>query len=284
MNIGIAQLHEFEELDAFLYAHNHSSLYLRAELRRAWSRPQFAIARVDGAIVAAATQSLTGMVLLQAPVSAGAVASAMLRTSGKRLAGFFGPVAQVRAARREMGLDAIAVLKNSAEDLFALPLASLRLPPALAAGQVRCRAAVKSDFDLLAGWRYDFRAATLNDIAGGQLEKTSRGDIASLLASGSLFILEGDVPLACCSFNARLPDIVQIGNVWTPPPLRGRGYGRAVVAGALAIARASGVADAILATGRHNVAAQAAYRAIGFALVGDYATLTIATDIALPTF
>jgi predicted GNAT family acetyltransferase len=72
--------------------------------------------------------------------------------------------------------------------------------------------------------------------------------------------------------------------VWTPPALRGRGYGRAVVAGALAIARHGGVTGAILATGRHNSAAQAAYRAIGFERVGDYATLIFATDAALPGF
>ena len=284
MSISIAQLHEFDELDAFLASHNHSSLYLRAELRREWSRPEFAIARVDGAIVAAATQSLTGMVLLQTPVSAGAVAAAMLRHSKRRLTGFFGPLAQVQAARREMGLDTVEVRKDTSEHLFALALASLHLPSALASGKVRCRSAVKADFDQLAAWRHDFRVATLNDIPGQQLEKTSRGDIASLLASSSLFILEGDAPLACCSFNARLPDIVQIGNVWTPPPLRGLGYGRAVVAGALSIARESGVVEAILATGRHNVAAQAAYKAIGFTLVGDYATLTIGSDTVLPSF
>ena len=181
-----------------------------------------------------------------------------------------------------MGLDAIVALKDTAEDLFALKLAQLRLPGALAEGTVRSRLAAADDAPLLTEWRYAFREATLNDQPGEQLVKTSRADIAALLASGSLFILEAHEPLACCSFNARLPDMVQIGNVWTPPALRGKGYGRAVVAGALVIARAGGVIEAILATGRYNSAAQAAYRAIGFELVGDYATLTFASDTALP--
>ena len=270
----IATPAQFAELDAFLMTHNHSSLYLRAELRRSWGQPMFAVAREHGRIVATATQSLAGMILLQAPVRAGDVSEAVLKQSGRRLAGFFGPLHQVRAARAEMGLDAAPALKDSAEDLFALKLSDLRLPPALACGQVRCRIAGAADFEQLAEWRYAFREATLKDIPGEQLEKTSRGDITSLLPAGSLFILEGDGPLACCSFNARLPDMVQVGNVWTPPALRGRGYGRAVVAGALQIARDAGAVKAILATGRHNVAAQAAYRAIGFNSVGDYATLT----------
>ena len=274
----IAAPAQFAELDAFLTTHNYSSLYLRAELRRSWSQPMFAIAREHGRIVATATQSLAGMILLQAPVRAGDVSAAVLRQSGRRLAGFFGPLHQVRAARSEMGLDAAPALKDSAEDLFALKLSDMRLPPALARGQVRCRVADAADFEQLAEWRYAFREATLKDIPGEQLVRTSRGDITSLLPAGSLFILEGDGPLACCSFNARLPDLVQIGNVWTPPVLRGRGYARAVVAGALQIARDAGVDEAILATGRYNLAAQAAYRAIGFKLVGDYATLTFAPD------
>lgn len=284
VTVDIASPAQFAELDAFLSLHNHSSLYLRSELRRSWSQPSFAVAREHGRIVAAATQSLTGMILLQAPVCAGAVASAVLRHGGRPLAGFFGPLSQVRAARAKMGLDETPALKDSAEDLFALQLSDLLLPPALTDNKVRCRVAGAADIEQLVAWRYAFRAATLKDIPGEQLEKTSRGDIASLLPAGSLFILEGDGPLACCSFNARLPDLVQIGNVWTPPALRGRGYGRAVVAGALQIAGGTGVVEAILATGRHNTAAQAAYRAIGFQLVGDYATLTFAANTRLPEF
>lgn len=280
----IATPAQFGELDAFLKMHNHSSMYLRAELRRSWGQPMFAVAREQGRIVATATQSLAGMILLQAPVRAGEVSEAVLRQSRRRLAGFFGPLHQVRAARTEMELDAALALKDSAEDLFALPLSELQLPKALAGGQVRCRVAGAADFEQLAAWRYAFREATLNDIPGEQLEKTSRGDITSLLPAGSLFILEGDKALACCSFNARLPDLVQIGNVWTPPDLRGCGYGRAVVAGALQIARDAGVVEAILATGRHNLAAQAAYRAIGFNAVGDYAFLMFAPDANTPCF
>ena len=274
MTLEVTRAHDAAELDAFLALHAHSSAYLRAELRRDASG--FFVARDQGRIAAAANQAASGMILLQAPVAAGAVAAAALKHSARSLAGFFGPLQQVRAAMRDMGLGQVALLKDTAEDLFALPLSELRLPAILAEDQVRCRVAGAGDAGQLTAWRYAFRQATLKDAAGEKTLHTSRADIEALLPAGSLFILEGEQALACCSFNARLPGMVQIGNVWTPPELRGHGYGRAVVAGALAIARADGVAEAVLATGRANAAAQAAYKNIGFKVVGDYATVTLA--------
>ena len=167
----------------------------------------------------------------------------------------------------------------------------MREPPILAEKKVTCRVAGEADFDHLVAWRVAFRQAALGDVEGEHLEKTSRADIAALLPAGSLFILEAHgrapalhEPLACCSFNARLPDVVQIGNVWTPPQLRGNGYARAVVAGTLGIAGKTGVVAATLSTGRKNVAAQAAYRSLGFELVGDYAVATISPEAELPDF
>jgi ribosomal protein S18 acetylase RimI-like enzyme len=57
-----------------------------------------------------------------------------------------------------------------------------------------------------------------------------------------------------------------------------------VVAGRPAIAAQSGVTEAVLSTGRKNVAAQAAYRGIGFKLVGDYAIAILPPDLVLPEF
>jgi ribosomal protein S18 acetylase RimI-like enzyme len=282
LDIAPLLLGDEAELDAFLAQHAHSAMYLRAELRRDTDRANFAVARLHGRIVGAAAQVASGMLLLQAPLGAGMLAAAVLDKTQRRLAGFFGPMDQVRAALHELGLDRIALLKDTHEDLFALALAELRVPAMLAMDKVRCRVAGAADVDLLVAWRAAFRQAALNDVAGARLDQTSRADIAALLPAGSLFLLEGEAALACCSFNARLPDIVQIGNVWTPPELRGKGYARAVVAGALAIAKQAGVVAAVLSTGRHNVAAQAAYRGIGFELVGDYATVTISPQTALP--
>jgi predicted GNAT family acetyltransferase len=63
-------------------------------------------------------------------------------------------------------------------------------------------------------------------------------------------------------FNAQTADIVQIGGVYTPPPLRSRGHARRAVALHLAEARDRGVrAPRSL---RSGAAAARAYEAIGF--------------------
>ena len=197
--VDLLRQEDAAELDAFLALHAHSSMYLRAELRRAADRAEFAVARKQGRIVAAAAQSASGMILLQAPVGAGDVAAMALRNSRRRLAGFFGPVAQVRAARHAMGLDGTTLLKDAEEDLFALALSDLRLPPILAGNKVSCRVAGEADFDQLLAWRAAFRQAALGDVEGEHLEKASHADIAALLPAGSLFILETGPAFAAAS-------------------------------------------------------------------------------------
>ncbi len=60
---------------------------------------------------------------------------------------------------------------------------------------------------------------------------------------------------------------VQVGRVYTPPALRGRGFARTVVAGSLLHERAAGATCAILFTPSPD--ALAAYRAIGFQVIGQ---------------
>jgi GNAT superfamily N-acetyltransferase len=62
--------------------------------------------------------------------------------------------------------------------------------------------------------------------------------------------------------------IVQLGGIYTPPPLRGRGFAKAAVAASLIIARERGAARAVLFT--DNPSAVRTYEALGFRRVGDY--------------
>jgi predicted GNAT family acetyltransferase len=59
-----------------------------------------------------------------------------------------------------------------------------------------------------------------------------------------------------------LPDVVQVGGVYTPPALRGKGHARLALALHLAEARGKGVGRAILYA--FSEPAARAYRAIGF--------------------
>ncbi len=83
--------------------------------------------------------------------------------------------------------------------------------------------------------------------------------------------MDGDTPLAMTGFNARLPDIVQVGGVYTPPDLRGRGHARRAVALHLAAARDAGIRRATLFSGSDM--ASRAYRSIGFRQIGDWTLL-----------
>lgn len=91
---------------------------------------------------------------------------------------------------------------------------------------------------------------------------------------GSNWVLEDGGLVSYSAFNARLPDIVQVGGVWTPRQLRGRGYGRAVVAGSLLEVRETGVRRAVLFAERED--AKRAYGGIGFRVVGEYGLVLFA--------
>ena len=63
---------------------------------------------------------------------------------------------------------------------------------------------------------------------------------------------------------------MQIGGVFTPAGLRSQGLARSVVAGSLQLARAEGVSDAVLFTGRDSAPARRAYVSLGFCIAGGY--------------
>jgi uncharacterized protein len=214
-----------------------------------------------------------GVLILQAPVAAVRLAHAATAVTDRSIIGLVGPWTQVDEVRTGLGRDR-SVRTNSREALFALPLADLIVPAALAAGQVACRRATPQDLDLVTSWR----VASEMELSGAQdtsqlREEEARG-AATLVACGDAFLLEaGGRVVSLCTHNARISDMVQVGSVWTPPELRGRGHARAVVAGALL---AAGARRAVLFTGEGNIPAQQAYRALGFERVGDYGVVRFA--------
>jgi RimJ/RimL family protein N-acetyltransferase len=231
----------------------------------------WAAREAGGAITSVAAHGWNGIVLLQAPIGAGELTAEVLRMSGLGAAGLLGPRAQVEEARAVL-VGRPPPPMDEVEDLLALDLEELRVPGPLATGAVRCRPAGAADLPLLTAWRRDYRVETLGPVAGPAMLAGAADEVHRLVEDRELFVLEaGGQLVACSAFNARLPDRVQIGGVWTPPALRGRGYARAVVAGSLLRARQEGVQRAILFTGTGNTGAQRAYRALGFHAVGEFA-------------
>ena len=92
---------------------------------------------------------------------------------------------------------------------------------------------------------------------------------AWLNADSHRVLLHHGQPVGMTGFNVRLPGIVQIGGVYTPPDLRNRGYARTAVALHLAEVRTKGTTRAVLFAA--TPAAARAYRAIGFQPNGSFA-------------
>jgi len=263
-------------LEEFLARHADSSMFLLANSRKAelvdHGLPFQATyaAAFDGArIVAVAAHSWLGTVVLQAPERLAEVVRAAVEASGRRATAVLGPYGQALAAAEALG--ARSLQHEGRELLFALELRTLRVPEGLASGRLRCRRPRDEELPPLVDWRADYVLEAKVEPAGPDLRARSGVSIELLHADGSDFVLEdrGELVSYCC-YNARIAEAVQIGGVWTPPPLRSRGYARAVVAGALLAARAQGASRAILFTPESNLPAQRCYQPLGFTVVGDY--------------
>lgn len=262
-------------LERFLVKHAASSMFLRSNARAAGlvdrgERLQgtYAASIVDGEVVAVAAHAWNGLVLLQAPDrDLEQVVHVATARSRRAVRGFAGPWSQIVAARTALGLDERLATLDSCEDLFELELAALALPPRLQA----VRRASAADLEVLTDFRHDYMVEALHAAPGDGLRSACRDEMRRMIEEGTGFVLTaGANLLAFSGFNAKLPDIVQVGGVFTPRELRGRGYARAVVAASLLEARRDGAKRALLFTDRKNIAARRAYVALGFEPIGDY--------------
>jgi uncharacterized protein len=273
-------------LEAFLVKYAASSMFLRSNLRAVGlenhGQPfqgKYTAAIEDGQIVAVAAHYWNGMIILQAPTHLESVVTSCLELEKRGIFGITGPANQVENACNILGLERKQFRIAEREIMFSLELCNLTVPIGLVTGHVECRFPILNELELLVEWSVAYQVETLGQIESQKLRDESHQTLERRQADKSHFCLVcGQTPVAYCTFNARLPDIVQIGGVWTPTQLRGNGYGKSVVAGALIYARYSrrewlppsqGVTQAVLFTSPNNIPAQSAYRAIGFQPTGE---------------
>lgn len=275
-------------LERFLERHADSSMFLRSNARAYGLRDggerlhgTYAAAFDGEEIAGVAAHYRSHVLVLLAPVvgAAAALASRAVAASGRPVGGLIGPLAQVMEARTALGLDGARAAMESEEDLFALDLSQMQVPAALAGGRLVCKFPDgEEEMAQARAWRTAYAIEALGSTPGPDLDDEVRGSIAREAGRGDLWILidERGAPLSMTATNARLPDMVSIGGVYTPPELRGRGHGRAVVAGQLVDVQRTGVRRAVLFTGRDNTPARRAYEGLGFRIVGDYALILFA--------
>jgi RimJ/RimL family protein N-acetyltransferase len=274
--IRVLQPGDEAALEEFLAPRALTSMFLRSNARaaglvdRGGPRQATYAAAFDGdRIVAVAAHSTNGILILQAPGEVAAVAREALRASGRKLTALSGPWEQVLRARAELGLESQATITGDRDALFELSLSELREPPPRLAQE--CRQPLPAELPACAEWRYAYMIETGFGEPSPGLRAAAFESVDQLHERGDHFVLVEDGQLVAYSaFNARLPEIVQVGGVWTPPALRGRGHARRVVAGSLVAARAQGATRAVLFTFETNLAAIRAYESLGFTRAGDY--------------
>ncbi|MFC1851885.1 GNAT family N-acetyltransferase [candidate division CSSED10-310 bacterium] len=287
--IRILQPGDEAALEAFLLPRLDSSMFLIGNMRASGlidiGHPYagtYAAAFEGEKITAVAAHYWNQVLVFQAPEHIDLLWPEAVRASKRPIAGLIGPDEQVMRVKEDLEIKNSVIKMDEAEQLFSLNLADLIEPEALTRGEVRGRRIVTSDLDLITRWRVAYTIEALGDQESPELWNDSRTAIQRSLDEGRTWILEDNgQPVACSSFNTVISEAVQVGGVWTPPELRGRGYGRCVVAASLSTARAEGVEKAILFTGVTNLAAQKAYIVLGFKLRGGYRVTLMHPPITL---
>jgi GNAT superfamily N-acetyltransferase len=181
-----------------------------------------------------------------------------------------GPVTQVPVARAALGLEDADTKTDGGEWLYGLDLAHLVVPAALASGDLDCRPPRPEERETLLAWRMQYDIELLGAADTPETRQYSAQFLDRQIAEQQAWVaLDRRGTLVSLSgFNAALPDMVQLGGVYTPPAFRGRGYAKAAVAASLVAARARGVTRAVLFTS--TASAARSYEGIGFRRVGDY--------------
>lgn len=270
------------KLEAFLLPRLDSSIFLLNNSRASGLLDTgeryagtYAAALANDAVIGVVAHFWNGNLLCQAPLELlDALWRAAVGASGRAVRGVVGPAQQVAAIRAGLNMPAERVQMDESEGLFSLALNALIAPEILRTGAVQGRRMAPRDLDLLAAWRTEYNIEALGATDSPDLREECRVTMERSLREGTTWVLEADGrTVASTSFNARIAEAVQVGGVWTPPERRRRGYARAAVAASLRDARAEGVEKAILFTGQDHIAAQTAYRALGFQLIGDYRLL-----------
>ena len=126
------------------------------------------------------------------------------------------------------------------------------------------------EMDVIKEWLIAYHIETLGDDANNpKLEESIIDEIQDTQLSQNRWVLfVNNTPVSLCGFNANLPEIVQLGPVYTPPSLRNKGFARIAVYLCLKQAAAQQVKRAILFTNDNS--AICAYKALGFHEIGKY--------------
>ncbi|MEA3334375.1 MAG: GNAT family N-acetyltransferase [Chloroflexota bacterium] len=283
---------DYQALERFLASHLASSMFLIGNARSSGLKDDgsrfsgtYAGVFKDDTLTGVIAHYWNGNIIPQAPSHLEPLLETLLRASGRPVYGVLGPAGQVDMIVETLSIDPTLAKLHETESLYHLSLSDLVLPQGLKQPEVVARRIEPGDEELMTRWRIAYSLENLGDSDTPELREACRQSIQHYILSRQLWVLQVDgEPVSCSAFNASINEAVQIGGVFTPPPLRCRGYARAVVAASLLEARQQGVPQAILFTGNENRAARRAYEALGFRQTGWFKLFLLTEPIwpALP--
>src|SRR5215469_3119314 len=131
------------------------------------------------------------------------------------------------------------------------------------------RTASAADAGLLLAWLNAF-----HDEAGPEGPNASERVVRDSLGYGGLVLWEhGDRPVSLAGRHRAVAGQARIGPVYTPPELRGRGFGGAATAAVTQAALDAGAEGTVLFTDLANPTSNTLYQRLGYRAVGDWAVL-----------
>ncbi len=129
----------------------------------------------------------------------------------------------------------------------------------------RLRLAEADDRDRVVDWFQAFAAEALPPEA----PPLDAGLVDRRIALGAVYVWDDRDPVSVAGVGGRTPHGARVGPVYTPPPLRGRGYASALVAGASEAMLGTGLEFLFLYTDLANPTANHIYETIGYEPVRD---------------
>jgi RimJ/RimL family protein N-acetyltransferase len=187
--------------------------------------------------------------------------------------GVFGDRATVAAfAEAWQRRTGATVSQRSRERLYRLHL----LTPPEPAPPGRARIATGADREGLARWHDEFAAAIGE---GASRDGGAWADDRIAYGGVTLWETPDGTPVAMAGVTPLIAGQIRVAPVYTPAPLRGRGYAGAATAEVSRAALAAGAEEVLLFTDLANPTSNGLYQRIGYRPVSDFATYDFACDV-----
>lgn len=147
------------------------------------------------------------------------------------IAGILGEDSQANFVIEKLGLQSSLLAINYQEKLFLLNLDKMIIPQAIHSYSCTLKTVQDCEIDVIKEWLVAYHIEALGDDANNpKLEQSIIDEIQNTqLSQNRRVLLVDNTPVSLCGFNANLPEIVQLGPVYTPPSLRNKGFARIAV-------------------------------------------------------